>query len=124
MTQLEAFFKPNDINTNDKKRALLISTLSTKVVGVLVGDYAPRKVNKHSYEEALAFLNAHYVPKCNEVVASYKFFTWDQTATKSVQDYVVELCKLADKYNFGTGLDHMLRSWHPKPRSAVDAAEK
>lgn len=109
LTRLEAFFEANDIKTDDKKRAHLVSTLSTKTVGILAGHSAPRKVNDLSYKEALTFLNDHYAPKCNEVAASYKFFARDQAANESVRDYVVELRKLADKCNFGTSLDRMLR---------------
>lgn len=75
LTQLEAFFEANDINKAEKKRAFLISKLSAKVVGIIAGHCAPRKVNELSYQEALAFLNAHYAPKSNEVAANYKFFS-------------------------------------------------
>ncbi|KAL1466176.1 hypothetical protein MTO96_042906 [Rhipicephalus appendiculatus] len=35
LTQLEAFFEADDINKENKERALLISTLSTNMVSVL-----------------------------------------------------------------------------------------
>ncbi|XP_070395267.1 uncharacterized protein [Dermacentor albipictus] len=109
LTRLEAFFEANDIKTDDKKRALLVSTLSTKTVGVLAGQCAPQKVNALSYKDALTILNNHYAPKTNQVAASYKFFTRNQAASESVRDYVVELRKLADNCHFGTSLDRMLR---------------
>ncbi|XP_072144406.1 uncharacterized protein [Dermacentor andersoni] len=109
LTRLEAFFEANDIKTDDKKRALLVSMLSTKTVGVLAGQCAPQKVNALSYKDALTILNNHYAPKTNEVAASYKFFTRDQAASESVRDYVVELRKLADNCHFGASLDRLLR---------------
>ncbi|XP_072144400.1 uncharacterized protein [Dermacentor andersoni] len=109
LTRLEVFFEANDIKTDDKKRALLVSMLSTKTVGVLAGQCAPQKVNALSYKDALTILNNHYAPKTNEVAASYEFFTRDQAASESVRDYVVELRKLADNCHFGASLDRLLR---------------
>lgn len=109
LTRIEAYFEGNGITTQDKKRALLVAALATKTISVLAGSCAPRKVNELSYEEAVSLLNQHYAPKQNEIAASYKFFSRSQADGETLQEYVVELRKLANECNFGTSLQRMLR---------------
>ncbi|CAN8021521.1 unnamed protein product, partial [Ixodes persulcatus] len=106
---VEAYFEGNVIVSGKIKRALLVSALDTHAIEVLRGSCAPRKVNELSYEEAVEFPEKHYAPKRNEIAESYKFFNRVQQQTESVREFVVQIRKLAENFNFGMSIDRVLR---------------
>lgn len=110
--RLEAFFEGNDLidTTSEKKRrALLISALSTRTITVLSSRCVPQKLNELTYSEVVQLLNDHFDPKPNEIAQSYKFFTRNQLPEESVTDFIVAVRRVADSCNFGQALDRMLR---------------
>lgn len=107
--RLEAFFEGNGITEDNKKRALLVTALSTHTVDVLSGRCAPDKVNELSYPQVIALLKQHFSPQPNEIAQSYKFFTRNQLPGEPVKDFVVAIRQIADTCNFGASLDRMLR---------------
>ncbi|XP_075543771.1 uncharacterized protein LOC142578255 [Dermacentor variabilis] len=106
---VESYFEGNDIVDDAKKRALLISALGSKPIDVLSGRCAPRKVNELTYVEAVTIVEEFYAPPPNEIAVSFKFFTRIQWEEESAQQFTVELRRLADKCNFGTMLNRLLR---------------
>lgn len=107
--RLEAFFEAHEIVDPKKRRALLVSALSTKTVDLLAGRCAPEKIQDLTYEAAVEKLAEYYAPKGNEIAESYRFFTRNQQAGESTSDFIVELRKMAQRCNFGQALDRMLR---------------
>lgn len=107
--RIESYFEGNDITEDAQKRALLVSALGTRSIDVLSGRCAPRKVNQLTYKEAVEILEGFYDPRPNEIAESFRFFTRVQKEDESVQQFIVNLRRLADKCNFGDMLDRMLR---------------
>ncbi|XP_037501208.1 uncharacterized protein K02A2.6-like [Rhipicephalus sanguineus] len=107
--RLEAYFEAKNIADETKKRALLISSLTDSAVGMVQGRCHPRKVNELSYDEVVGHLEEYYTPHVNETAASYAFFMRAQKAGESVQDFIAEIRRLAEKCNFGAALERMLR---------------
>ncbi|XP_037567588.1 uncharacterized protein LOC119448247 [Dermacentor silvarum] len=107
--RIESYFEGNDITEDAQKRALLVSALGTRSIDVLSGRCAPRKVNQLTYKEAVEILEGFYDPRPNEIAESFRFFTRVQKEDESVQQFIINLRRLADKCNFGDMLDRMLR---------------
>lgn len=107
--RLEAYFEAHGIEEPTKKRALLIASLTNSAVRVVQARCHPKKVNELSYEEVVGHLEDHYAPQVNEIAASYAFFRRSQQEGESAQDFIAEIRRLAEKCNFGTSLERMLR---------------
>lgn len=107
--RLETYFEAHNLTEVKKKRALLVSALSTRTVEVLAGRCAPTKINELEYSEVVQLLRDHFSPQRNEIAESYKFFTRSQRPGESVKEFILEIRKIADNCNFGEVLDRMLR---------------
>ncbi|XP_075730847.1 uncharacterized protein LOC142774340 [Rhipicephalus microplus] len=107
--RLEAYFEVHDITNEKKRRAILVTALSTKTVDLLAARCAPAKIQDLKYEDAVKFLGERFAPACNEIAESYKFFTRKQLAGESVNVFLVEIRKIASRCNFGSALNRMLR---------------
>ncbi|XP_050033607.1 uncharacterized protein [Dermacentor andersoni] len=107
--RVESYFEGNDIVDDAKKRALLISALGSKPIDVLSGRCAQWDVSELTYAEAVTILEEFYASPPNEIATSFKFFTRIQREEESAQQFIVELRRLADKSNFWTMLNRLLR---------------
>ncbi|XP_075530088.1 uncharacterized protein LOC142563419 [Dermacentor variabilis] len=107
--RLEAYFEALSIVDPTKKRALLIASLTDSAVRVVQGRCQPKKVNELSYEEVVGYLEDYYAPEVNEIAASYAFFMRSQQDGEAAQDFIADIRRLAEKCNFGTSLERMLR---------------
>lgn len=92
-----------------RKRALLVSALSTRTLEVLQLTCAPESVNKLPYEEVAKVLRNFFSPTPNEIAESFKLFNRHQKKDETMQELLVELRRQAEKYNFGSMVDRMLR---------------
>ncbi|KAH9368511.1 hypothetical protein HPB48_007250 [Haemaphysalis longicornis] len=54
-------------------------------------------------------LEDRYAPKVNEIAASYALFRGSEKEGESAQDFIAEIRRLAEKCNFATSLERMLR---------------
>ncbi|XP_075723826.1 uncharacterized protein LOC142765907 [Rhipicephalus microplus] len=107
--RLEAYFEVHDVTDEKKRRAILVTALSTKAVDLLAARCAPAKIQDLKYEDAVKFLGERFAPACNEIAESYKFFTRKQLAAESANEFLVEIRKIASRCNFGSALNRMLR---------------
>lgn len=107
--RLEAYFEVHDVADEKKRRAILVTALSTKTVDLLAARCAPAKIQDLKYDDAVKFLGERFAPACNEIAESYKFFTRNQLAGESANEFIVEIRKIASRCNFGNALDRMLR---------------
>ncbi|KAL3213775.1 hypothetical protein MRX96_035268 [Rhipicephalus microplus] len=54
--RLEAYFEVHDVTDEKKRRAILVTALSTKTVDLLAARCAPAKIQDLKYEDAVKFL--------------------------------------------------------------------
>ncbi|XP_075539754.1 uncharacterized protein LOC142574591 [Dermacentor variabilis] len=109
LIKVGAYFEANAIEDSTKKRALLVAALNTHTIQVLAGKVAPRNPNALTYEEVVEVLIEHYSPKRHEITESYKFFSRCQAEGEPVNEFLVDIRRIADNCNFGSALDRMLR---------------
>ena len=107
--RLEAYFEAQDITDATKRRAVLVASLPDSAIRVIQGRCYPTEINALNYDDAVKHLEEYYAPEVNEIAASYTFFTRSQQEGQSVQEFIAEIRRLAEKCNFGSSLERMLR---------------
>ncbi|KAK8788142.1 hypothetical protein V5799_022084 [Amblyomma americanum] len=107
--RLDAFFKANGIEDDDKKKWVFLSTVGTSTYATLRSLLAPVKPKEKKFTELMAILNSHFSPAPSEIAESYRFHTRVQLENESVAVFVAELRQMAEHCNFGTALNRMLR---------------
>ncbi|XP_036339765.1 uncharacterized protein LOC118749099 [Rhagoletis pomonella] len=85
--RLELYLLANDVQGDDRQRAVLLTLAGAPLFDLLSSLASPRQ----------------------EIAAYYKFHKRDQQSNEGFSEYVAALRKLAVDCNFGTALDRMLR---------------
>ncbi|XP_077863977.1 uncharacterized protein LOC144349037, partial [Saccoglossus kowalevskii] len=106
---MDQFFHANSIDDNDRKRAVLLSSVGPKTYALIKNLCQPDGPTKSSYADLVKLVKAHYTPKPSEIVERYKFNSRVRKPGESVQSYMAELRRLSEHCNFGTTLETMLR---------------
>lgn len=89
----------NDIK-DDKKVPLLITKLTPKVFETLTHLCSPLKPNKVSYEELCNKLKNKYAKSLSTALERSEFRRRNQLSNEKIQDYVLELKKMAGRCKF------------------------
>ena len=68
MERVKTFFTANDITTETKKRAVLLSSMSEKAYTTLCSLTTPKMSAKTSWTDILKFSKNYYTPQANPIV--------------------------------------------------------
>ena len=107
--RLEHFFFANDIANEEKKRAILLSSIGIKAYKLLSNLVAPRKPGDCPYKEIVKVLGEHHNPRPSKIVQRFKFNSRIRNPKESVRDYVAELKRLSEYCEYNESLEEMLR---------------
>ena len=102
--RLSYYFIANDITTDAKKQAVLLSASGSDTFELIQNLLAPVDPKDKSYDELVTLLENHYKPKPSEIVQRYHFNCRDQKEGENISTYVSELRKLSQHCNYGTSL--------------------
>lgn len=108
--RLESNFKVSKITEEDQKHGLLIRYMGQEAYDVLCDQIAPTKASTKKYEEIKEILEQFYDPAPLEIVEIFKFHSRKQSPSENINEYMVELRKIAVNCNFGTYLSNALRN--------------
>ena len=106
--RLDQYFVGNDVASNVKKRAILLSNCGPQTYQLLKNLLAPEKPNTLDYSELVEVLRRHWQPKPSKIVQRYHFHSRVQKDNESISEFVAELRKLAEHCEFAD-LEDMLR---------------
>jgi hypothetical protein len=106
--RLDQYFVGNDVASNVKKRAILLSNCGPQTYQLLKNLVAPEKPNTLDYSELVEVLRRHWQPKPSKIVQRYHFHSRVQKDNESISEFVAELRKLAEHCEFAD-LEDMLR---------------
>ncbi|XP_075553834.1 uncharacterized protein LOC142586848 [Dermacentor variabilis] len=109
---LEMFCEANKMVKEEQKRAVLLTCCGEESCGLIVTLVKPARPKAASYDEIKTSVRKHLHPRPSELYARFLFIKRNQTAEKSVADYVTALRKLAEDCGFGDEqppLDIMMR---------------
>ena len=107
--RLDHFYEANGITENDKKRAILLTTIGPVTYKTLRNVVMPRKPGEMSYQDLVAAMKTHYRPTPSEIVQRFRFNSRFRHPGESVSMFVSELRSLAEHCNFENTLEVMLR---------------
>ena len=107
--RLDQYFIANDIDDNDKKRAVLISTVGSESYHLLRNLCVPQTPKQKTYDDLVKLLKNHYQPKPSVIVQRFKFNNRFRTPPESVSNFVAELRRLSFYCDYGDKLEEMLR---------------
>ena len=107
--QLEQFFLANDVDTSEKKRAILLSSCGSAAYSLFRNLVAPAAPKDKTFEQLIEVMETHQNPTPSIIVEHFKFYKRDRELTETVSTYISELKKLSRTCDFGTGLNDMLR---------------
>ena len=104
--RLDHFYEANGITENDRKRAILLTTIGPLTYKTLRNVVMPRKPGEMSYQDLVAATKTHYR---SEIVQRFRFNSRFRHPGESVSMFVSELRSLAEHCNFENTLEVMLR---------------
>lgn len=107
--RLESAFTINDTPT-DKKVFLLLHHMGSATYNTLCDKISPDEPEKKTYDEVCKVLAELFDPKPLEIVENYRFHLSRQLEHQSVDDFLIELKKVAMHCKFDTYLNTALRN--------------
>ena len=107
--RLEEYFMANDIESADKKKAILLSVVGAETYQLIRSLVAPAKPKEKTFDELVKLVQDHHQPIPSAIVQWYKFNSRTQQAGDSIAIFVAELRHLAEHCKFGRTLDEMLQ---------------
>ena len=106
--RLEQYYIANDIIVNDKKKAILLSSMGASCYSLLRKLCAPVKPATKTFEVLCTIMQEHQNPKPTIIVQRFKFNTRTRHGDESISTYLAELRLLSEDCNYGE-LEEMLR---------------
>ena len=107
--RLENFFLANDIDVDEKQRAVFLSVVGPATYKILRNLITPAKPVEKTLAELIEVLSKHYKPRPSEIMERFKFHSRSRRPGESVATYVAELRSLTEFCNFGASLEEMIR---------------
>lgn len=107
--RLTQYFVANDIEANEKKRAILLSVCGEKTYGLLRSLVAPSKPGEKTYTDLVTVMEEHHNPKPSVILQRFKFNCCVRKKHQSVAEFVADLRHLAEHCEYKEKLEEMLR---------------
>ena len=107
--RLDQFFIANDVVDDNKKRALLITSLSMEQYRLLTNFFAPVSPTTVPFAQLCRRLKQHFVPEKVEIAEVFKFYHRKQLPDEDVKTFLADLRHRAKDCNLGTFLERALR---------------
>lgn len=109
--RLEQFLIVNDVTTEAKKKACLLTTIGASTCDLIWDLFSPKDPTDASvtFAEICTKLRTHFVPAKVEIAERFRFYQRKQKPDESIATYLASLRNLAKDCGFGTFLDSALR---------------
>ena len=102
--RLGHYFAANEIESGEKKRAVLLTVVGAATYKLLRSLVAPAKPGEKSYDELITTLSAHFNPSPSPIMRRFKFNTRCKQPGESVAVFVTQLRSLSEDCQFGDSL--------------------
>ena len=99
----------NDIATDDKKKAILLSTCGAETYQLIRSLVAPQKPTEKSLSDIIQLVRDHHTPPPSAIVQRFRFHSRTQKEGETVAEFIADLRKLSEHCKFADTLDDMLR---------------
>lgn len=106
--RLNAYFKANDIDDEDKQKAILLTCIGSVAFDKICDAVLPEEPDAKSLAELLTLLNTHFNPAPSRAIARRRFYERCRLPGESVETFLTELRRLSKHCAFNTYLDDMI----------------
>eukprot|EP00731_Ephydatia_muelleri_P017692 Em0010g790a len=106
--RLMHYFTANDVETDEKRRAILLSVCGAHIYQLVRSLVSPEKPADKTFEEIVKLVRT-LTPPSSCIVRRFYFNSRFQKETETVGQFVAELRRLSEYCEFGGSLDEMLR---------------
>ena len=107
--RLQNYFIANDIKSEAKQRAILLSVCGPRTYKLIRSLLSPQEPKDVSFADIVKQMTDYYQPKPSIIVQHFKFHSRSCKQGESVATYIAELKRLAEDCEFGEFLKQMLR---------------
>ena len=107
--QLYYYFVANDITTDKKKVAILLSACGTSTFTTIESVVDAETLKDIAYSNLVKKLSEHYDPVPSSIVQRYKFYNRTRQEGESVTDFMASLREIAKYCEYEGTLNMMLR---------------
>ena len=107
--RLGQYFVANDVTTDAKKVAILLTVMGSKAYELLHSLLAPAVPSTKKYAEITETLKAHLNPKPLVIAERFKFHHRNQREGETVAQYMAEVRRLSEHCEFKDYLNEALR---------------
>ena len=105
---LTQYLTANDVESADKKHAILLSVCGPTTYQFIRNILAPVKPTERTFAQLVELVEHHQNPKPSVIVRRYNFNSRMKQPGESIADYTVEFHKIAEDCAFGETLEDML----------------
>ena len=107
--RLTEYLVANGIESEDKKRAVLVTLMGSQAYELLASLVAPQKPSTKKFDEIVTLMTNYLKPKPLIIAERYNFHKRNQKEGETVSQYLAELKRLAERCQFGEFLEQALR---------------
>ena len=106
--RVKFFFAANDVLTEGKKQAILLSVVGAKHYAVPRG-FAENKLEEKTFKELCTLIERHIRPALNIIHERFLFNTRDKKKDASISEYMTLLRKMSEHCNFEEKVNKHIR---------------
>ena len=107
--RLVHYFVANDIASEGKQRAILLTAVGPGTYRLLKTLASPKKLDELTVTQLVDLASKHYNPKPSPIVKRFEFNCRSQQEGETIAVHVAELRKIAEHCDYGEVLSDMLR---------------
>ena len=107
--RIEQYFIANAIDTDEKKRGILLTVIGSETYNLLRNLLSPVKPADKTFTQLVDALKAHLNPTPIVIAERFKLYNRVQLPGESLNMYLAELRKMTEYCNFGDFLNDALR---------------
>ena len=106
--RIQQYFVVNDIKTDNKQRAVLLSFCGPSTYQLIRSVVSPAKPTKKKFHKIVQLMNEYYFPRLSVMMQHFSFNSRSRKRGKSVATFVADLRRLSEHCDFCKSLGEML----------------
>ena len=103
--RMQQYFMANDIATDDKKKAILLSTCGAETYQLIWSLVALQKPTEKYLSDIVQLVRDHHTPPPSAIVQRFRFHSRTQKEEETVAEFIADLRKLSEHCKFADTLD-------------------
>lgn len=107
--RVNSFFSVNNINTTEKKQAILLNMLDEEAYKLIYSLCSPSKPESKAYDDLVKLFDVHFAKVKSPLAERWKFYEAKKMDSEEVREWAARVRSLAVNCEFGAELEVCLR---------------